>query len=85
MMLGGSLLRVFFIHEREGSQTMTNFSTGYSIQIKRFFQTLAQIFFQFQKYLQIYFKKIGDWMSTPIPRSKGVGDGRRATIFRGIL
>jgi len=64
---------------------MTKFSTGKVHLIKRFFRTLAQIFFESPKYLQIYSKKIGGWMPAPLPRSKGVGGGRRATIFRGLL
>jgi len=52
---------------------MNNFSTRNAPLIKRYFSTLAQNFFKRPKNLLNNFKKIGDWMTLPNPRSKGVG------------
>lgn len=63
---------------------MTKFSTGKVHLIKRFFQTLAQKFSQITKYLQTSSKRI-DWMTSPLPRPKGVGGVILALNYWGLL
>ena len=63
---------------------MIKFSTGKAHLIKRFFQALAQKFFESPKYLQTSSKN-SDWMTSPFPRSKGVGGVILALNNWGLL